>query len=237
MKKLRDFLASKPSMRILDIGTGSGAFVHQLAYLSNDYAEIIGIDTSDRAIAAAQNNFDDPRITFLNMDALAMTFEPESFDLVCLSNSLHHLSDITTTIRAMESVLKPGGALIFNEMYADVSDPMRKTHVLMHHFWGRIDTDNGLVHNETFKRQMIIDILRKESHCTLLDTWDMVIEDEHVMGDKDYEYLNNILDQYVNKVKDESKRSAYEEEAKNLRQRLDNVGFKSATQLLVTLKK
>ncbi len=150
MDKLRIELSGKK--KILDIATGSGGFVHLLTSEFDDYNTIIGIDNNSKSIEMASKYFTDERVKFENMDAKSLDFEKGQFDVVSLSNSLHHFSNIDVIIGEMERVLKPGGILIFNEMYKDNQDAKQMTHVLMHHFWADIDKKLGLPHNETFKR-------------------------------------------------------------------------------------
>jgi len=236
MKRLKEVLEGKKNARILDIGTGAGGFIHYISHLTNEFDEIIGIDTNERAIEAAKKNFNDTRINFSKMDALNMTFEENSFDIVCLSNSLHHLGDVEKTISEMERMLKPDGVLLFNEMFSDIENPKQLTHVIMHHFWAEIDRLNGVVHNETMARQEIIDTLNANSNLKVHKAWNMEFEEERVLTEEDYDRLNMTLEQSMNRVKDNDKYEYFKKKAEALKDRLEQIGFKSATQLLVIMK-
>ncbi|MDD3123959.1 MAG: class I SAM-dependent methyltransferase, partial [Candidatus Izemoplasmatales bacterium] len=159
MQKLSDFLKKYPHARILDIGTGVGNFIDLISTVNDEYDEIVGIDILDRAIQAAMINFKDkPRIRFEKMDVLNMTFPEASFDIVCLSNSLHHLSNVDETFIAMKKVLKNGGAILINEMKSDNLNQSQMSHLLLHHFSAEIDRFLGITHYDTFSRNKILKI-------------------------------------------------------------------------------
>lgn len=235
MKKIKELL-NKKGIKILDVGTGAGGFINTLTMLTDEFEEIIGIDTSSRAIEAANKNFKDERVKFIEMDALNMTFDDNSFDVVCLSNSLHHLEDISETISEMERVLKPNGILLFNEMFSDVEDPKQLTHVELHHFWAEVDRFNNVVHNETMKRNEIIETLNKNSSLIISEAWNMELDEDKELTEEDYEWLKRTLDYSLKRVKDSENYKYFEEKAEVLRERIMKVGFKGATQLLVIMK-
>lgn len=239
MKRLAELLKGLQRPKILDVGTGGGGFVDLIQSVYSDYGTIIGIDTNNRAIEAFQGRFKDERITCQQMDVLHMTFEQETFDVVCLSNTLHHLDNIQETMDAMIHVLKQGGFLIINEMYSDVDSEAKKTHVLMHHFWAEVDRFNGVTHHETLKRQTIVDVLDKLAGVQALEAWDMTgfEEQDSEISEEDYRYLEKTLDQSVSRVPASQNQEVYVKKADDLKKRLRDVGFDSANQLLVAMQK
>jgi len=133
-------------------------------------------------------------------------------------------------------MLKPDGVLLFNEMFSDIENPKQLTHVIMHHFWAEIDRLNGVVHNETMARQEIIDTLNANSNLKVHKAWNMEFEEERVLTEEDYDRLNMTLEQSMNRVKDNDKYEYFKKKAEALKDRLEQIGFKSATQLLVIMK-
>jgi len=79
---------------ILDVATGKGDFINTIIQALGSYKSVTGIDSNEHALNIARKTFLKMNIKFLKMDAYDITFNPESFDMVCLSNSLHHFSDI-----------------------------------------------------------------------------------------------------------------------------------------------
>lgn len=119
--------------RVLELGCGTGRRAAELARLD---ATVVGIDISGEAIRMAQQRpGDKDRLTFVQMDAEAMSFPDHQFNLVCGNAILHHL-DLRTACREIARVLKPGGRAIFLEplghnvlinLYRRLSPAMRTT--------------------------------------------------------------------------------------------------------------
>ena len=230
----QDILASIPADRVLDVATGSGGFIHFLLEGLKGYTEIIGVDSNERAVLAFAEAFKDkPNIHFQAMDAARLDFEPESFDLVCVSNSLHHFDDPLLVLRQMERVLRPGGHLLVSEMYCDGQTETQMTHVHLHHWWAAVDTVNGVVHHETYRRGQLIELvsslgLRETSLYDLLDISDDPRNPE--ISDE----LNPVFERYIQRAEGHPALQARGEE---LRQRVAEVGFHSASTLVIVGKK
>ncbi len=121
------------------------------------FDNIIAIDNSKRAEKVFKDKFKD--VEFQIMDAAKMSFQDETFDTVCLSNSLHHMPDLDKTLNEMKRVLKKDGNFIINEMLSNQQDETRKSHVLLHHWWAKIDTIFGEKHDPTFFKDEIKTII------------------------------------------------------------------------------
>jgi len=236
MEKLRTFLMQKYNAKILDVGTGNGNFVKIITSLCDDYSEIIGIDLIEGAIEGCKTNFEDNRINFFRMDAMKMEFEDNSFDFVCLSNSLHHLEDISEVLSEMERVLKPDGALIFCEMMSNGLDKRQKSHLLMHHYAAEIDRYRGRFHDFTFTNKKIFEILEKNSTLDIKEAWDLTYPRREANSEEEIEWLFETIDRVKERVDEPKKREYFEKEADRVKKYIRKYGFDSATQLIVILK-
>ncbi len=232
MEKFKKIFESYESPRILDIATGGGTFVGMISEVCSNFSEIIGIDLIERAIEAANKNFNDERIKFKVMDINKMTFEKHSFDIVCLSNSIHHMENATDSIEKMLEMLKPEGILLFNEMYSDSENEKQLTHTYMHHFWAKIDRSMGVVHKETMKRQEIIDLLNGVARCKVKESWTLDHGEEQVLTEDDYKWLKGSLVKSLERVKEHEDFDAFTKTSNELQERLEDIGFLSASQLL-----
>ena len=239
MKRLRKVFKNKKDAKILDVATGVGNFVGLIQALTDDYGSILGIDTSEKAVERASANFPDSRITFEVMDINQPGLKDNSFDIVCLSNSLHHLDDLSGTLANMKDLLKKDGALIINEMYADVEDEQQKTHVLLHHFWAEIDRLNGVCHNETYKRQELIELIKEAYKSGIVEYWDLEQEtddDGSNMREEVKTQLKGYVDIYLKRAEDAAALDKFKDRGDQLKKRIDEIGFKSAPQLILEVK-
>lgn len=217
--------------RVLDVGTGRGEFVSLLAENLGGFVEMIGIDRSERAVAAAASSNADPRIRFEQMDAGHLTFSDGSFDTVCISNSLHHLPDPAPVLDEMMRVLRPGGLFVINEMFRDNQAETQMTHVLFHHWSAAVHTLQGVFHVMTHTRQEILGIA---AALSLEDVRSFEVADPgDLVPPGELEQVATACDRLVESIKDRPEYERLKQEGERVKARLFEVGFASATQLFV----
>jgi SAM-dependent methyltransferase len=92
--------------RALEIGTGTGVLLERL--LGAGFAEVVGIEPSRAAIAAAA-----PAVCGLIREGVFAEddFPPASFDLICCFQTLEHVPDPRALAGSCARLLRPGGAL------------------------------------------------------------------------------------------------------------------------------
>jgi SAM-dependent methyltransferase len=110
-----DFLLANCSNKdVLEYGCGPG---YEALFIAEKALTVTGIDISDTAIEQAADRARRERVenvTFRAMDAEAMDFDDESFDLICGMGILHHL-DLRKSLSEIARTLRPGGKAIFIE--------------------------------------------------------------------------------------------------------------------------
>ena len=219
--------------KVLDVATGNGGFIHFLLEGLQDYEEILGIDTKEGIEAVFAEQFADKPIRYRQMDAAQMEFTDEFFDTVCISNSLHHMPDLSRTLREMLRVLKPGGTLIVLEMYCDNQTETQMTHVHLHHWWGAVDRSQGISHNETFRREEIVKMVAGLG-LEEMRIYDLFEPGQNPHNPEILSQINPVIDRYFERANGHPELQARGEE---LRQRLNEIGFDGASPLLVTGRK
>lgn len=122
------------SLKILDIGTGTGFFSILLSELGH---EVIGIDFSIEMIREAKilsKKYDQTPVFYV-MDAQELEFQDGSFDLVISRNLTWNLTNPEKAYKEWVRVLKKGGILLnfdgeyTKEVYTKNSETLPKKHV------------------------------------------------------------------------------------------------------------
>lgn len=119
--KIDSYLTDLAGKSLLDYGCGRGET--SLKYMNVGAAHITGIDISTVFIEDARSKMqaagiDKSRYGFYVMDAHALDFKDECFDLIVGFGILHHL-DATVALSEIHRVLKPGGRVLLQEPLAD----------------------------------------------------------------------------------------------------------------------
>lgn len=115
-EKLLEICTSKTGTKILEVGCGTGHWLHELSSTGN---EIHGADYSTgmlKIAAAAGEN-----IRVVNADANYLPYKKNSFDILYCINAIHHFNDKRAFISSAFDLIKPGG--IFAVFGIDHSDP------------------------------------------------------------------------------------------------------------------
>jgi len=96
---------------LLDIGTGPGILPLEIGKLIPS-VRITGIDVGEKMIEIAQANkkkYGLTNVDFMVMDANALSFDDDAFDMVISTDSLHHWKRPARIIDEIYRCLKPGG--------------------------------------------------------------------------------------------------------------------------------
>jgi 2-polyprenyl-3-methyl-5-hydroxy-6-metoxy-1,4-benzoquinol methylase len=97
-----------PGRRVLEIGCGMGFHSEMLARAG---AELSAVDLSPRSVTATVKRLEQIKLQadVRQMDAEALDFPSESFDMVWSWGVIHHSSRTGRIVREIERVLRPGG--------------------------------------------------------------------------------------------------------------------------------
>lgn len=125
---LRDSLAGRTGLHIVDIGAGPGGLAVVLAeQIPDARVTTVDIDTAMASLAAARMTREglDDRVHITVGDVAALPLADHSVDLVTSSFSVHHWPHAEGGFAEVRRVLRPGGRVIIY----DVPD-----------WWGRLET-------------------------------------------------------------------------------------------------
>lgn len=233
MLLLETLLADLGPARALDVGTRLGEFAFRLAESLPEGSEVVGIDNDPAAAEKAQAKFDEKGVQFRLMDARSMDFPDGSFDVVAISNTLHHIEGYEEVLAEMLRVLRPGGWFLINEMYRDGQDPAQQVHHAQHTLEAKLDCLTGSYQRETWTRGELVEIFRKLP-LTQVSFTDFHEEEVY---DKKLEAKNQKLADAVEKIAGRPEYEALRREALEIQERCRRDGIRRCTQLLCAGRK
>lgn len=121
-KRIKQLLRTheSKSIRVLDVGCGSGKHLRQIRSLARQHSlefSGVGVDISSSVISVANGTEDGhhPAIEYVVADALELPFGSHSFDLVVASLFFHHMDD-RDIIAALKELNRVGKVVIINDL-------------------------------------------------------------------------------------------------------------------------
>lgn len=232
MEQLKTFFAGKIVNSILDIGTGSGDFIKLISGYFSPETRITGIDPSEEAVAEAQRQNELPNVGFVRMEGERMSFADESFDLVCLSNAMHHLASTDHTFAEMKRVVKPGGWLLIAEIVSDNLNEAQETQKMVHHFKSYVDRKMGITHRETWPRAEVLEIIKSAGIKPVL-TFDFNRMKEPTRDTGEHQKWIHMFSSHLAQLEGQAEYAEKAELFKQFKERLNKFGFQFAPQLVV----
>jgi SAM-dependent methyltransferase len=112
-------LALQPGERVLDIGSGPGLLVAEMAEVVGRSGRVYGLEISDSMLALGRRRCADPsvreRVGFVKADAVAIPFPDGTFDAAVSTQVYEYVADLKAAFAELHRVLRPGGrALIID---------------------------------------------------------------------------------------------------------------------------
>ncbi|RKY94478.1 MAG: methyltransferase type 11 [Ignavibacteriae bacterium] len=112
--KQRKIVLSKlnlqPNDRILDIGSGPGHLIEDMAKIVDQRGSICGIEISAPFIALSQKICSHlSQVEIREGDATSIPYENEEFDVAVSTQVYEYIEDVDTCLNELFRVLKPGG--------------------------------------------------------------------------------------------------------------------------------
>jgi arsenite methyltransferase len=106
-------LALRPGERVLDVGSGPGLLVAEMAQAVGPAGHVTGLDVSDAMLALGQRRCADltgtGRPSFIKADATALPFADGAFDVAVSTQVYEYVADLPTALAELHRVLRPGG--------------------------------------------------------------------------------------------------------------------------------
>jgi SAM-dependent methyltransferase len=97
-----------PGVRLLEVGCGTGNVLRMLRDVCPN-GEVVGLDLFEAGLEHARGRCD---CKLVPGDILQAPFAPGSFDVIGMFDVLEHLPDDAAALRALHSLLAPGGSVV-----------------------------------------------------------------------------------------------------------------------------
>jgi len=131
----------KPGMKVLDVGGGLGGPARTLALEFGCHVTVV--DLTDSYVQAGEMLTElmglTDRVKHQIGDALELSFEDNSFDIVWTQNSGMNIEDKESLYTGFQRVLRPNGLLVFQELMSGPNQPL-----IFPVMWSRDGTNNFL---------------------------------------------------------------------------------------------
>jgi ubiquinone/menaquinone biosynthesis C-methylase UbiE len=232
MKQLQQFFENKTINNVLDIGTGTGDFIKILNDTFNGNAKLTGIDPGEEWLKEARARFPQENIQFICMGSENLQFENDSFDVVAISNALHHLGNIELSFSEMKRVVLPNGWLVINEISDGELNEAQENQKMLHHFKSFVDRLHGISHRRTWSKDEILEIVQQNGVDVVLsyshNKTKQVNFDELLLDEK-YHQMESLLEELQGRPEYDDKKDLLPV----FKDRLKKYGFQMATQLMV----
>ena len=111
-----DSVLSDPNAVILDVACGTGDLSIELR--RDATAIVIGTDFCRPMLTIAKDK--SPNLSFVEADAMDLSFADDAFDAVTIAFGLRNLSNVADGLRELCRILKPGGKLTVLEFSSPV---------------------------------------------------------------------------------------------------------------------
>ena len=112
----------KPSMKVMDVGCGSGRWA---ALIAQRVAELHCVDPAEAALRVAERNLSDSINTVFHVASVEELPVPDdSMDLIYSLGVLHHVPDTASAIRNCVAKVRPGGRFLVYLYYRFDNRPL-----------------------------------------------------------------------------------------------------------------
>ncbi len=112
LERMAERLNIKPGSTVLDVGTGTGVFIHFLLREMGKGGRIVALDFAEKMLERARAKGFNGNIDYLCADVTNIPLHNEIFDIIVCYSSFPHFQDKPGALAEMNRVIKRGGRLL-----------------------------------------------------------------------------------------------------------------------------
>lgn len=234
MDPVREFLSDFGGSRVIDLACGDGWFTERLCDDLGRCDLVVGVDIDAAEIDEARDIFAEPHVRFERGTAMDLRFADASFEVVGVSNALHHIRDPLRGLHEAHRVLAPRGILLVHEMTREVVGKARENARAFHHLKARVDRILGIPHQETLSEEAIMSLLEEAGFSILrVSRYDPEPQTDSEAIDARIQFLRD----YITHVMEHREFASIRKDATLLAERIRVDGFAPAPELLIAAGK
>jgi ubiquinone/menaquinone biosynthesis C-methylase UbiE len=162
LRSLIERVLPEEGRRAVDLGCGTG---HHASILATRFEEVLAVDISSPMLEIARLRRGRPNIRYELRDLRDVSPERDGcFDLVFSAKTLHHVDGLEEALRAIRSLLNPGGRVVLIDIVA--SQPA------IPRWWFRREALRSCVSDVLHRRRPLreaVEVLRLQMHPGWLD--------------------------------------------------------------------
>jgi ubiquinone/menaquinone biosynthesis C-methylase UbiE len=224
MLTLKNRLSLYDAGYLLDVGTGRGEFLQFALRSFHSWKTATALDTDAESLSTASKEMKDLPIVLIQASALSMPFLSGYFDMITLSNVLHHIENIPGLLLEVSRVGKTGGILIINEMLNENISELQESYLLYHKLTSELDNNLGFFHRDTYTLKEML-MLLKPLNLQLLEYFIHAEEAENFMNASEIEEISDRLRKKVARLKGSDYYYFYENKSREIINRFLKTGI------------
>jgi demethylmenaquinone methyltransferase/2-methoxy-6-polyprenyl-1,4-benzoquinol methylase len=110
--RLLDMAELRPGHRVLDLAAGTGDLALGAVARVGEGGAVVAADLTPEMLKAGRRREDSEKVLWMQADAEALPFAPQSFDRVLIGYGLRNFPDLDHSLEQIHRCLRPGGRLL-----------------------------------------------------------------------------------------------------------------------------
>lgn len=163
MLTLKSRIGNYDAGSLLDVAVGRGEFLKFALESFRSWKSAAGIDIDAESLRSASREFSSSPVILILGSALEMPFTDHYFDTVTMSNTLHHIKELSPLFSEAARVCKSNGLLVINEMVNENFSDIQETYMLYHRFIAEMDNQQGRYHREPYTLKELLSIVKTDA--------------------------------------------------------------------------
>lgn len=230
LSELRSYLENACVGHLLDVATGEGDFLRFVLESVASFDSATGLEPNKESLAIAKNKLFPFKVDLVQGNIRKLPFEESYFDLVTVSNALHHFELPVKAVQSMMRVLVSGGRMLINETISSSLTPAQEAFLEYHSLKADIDTAKGTYHRHYYTRDELFALLQ-EAHVEVEKIFISANEPDILNSREKIWQFSHKIDELVASAGEVPQKNNFESRGWALSEKIKISGFQKPPQL------